>query len=256
MYLMYVDESGDSGLINSPTRYFALTGLVVHELRWKVYLDQIIDFRRQLKSKFGLKLREEIHASAMINHPGELVRIKRNDRLTIIRKYAEIMATMTDISLINILVDKQDKESSFGVFESAWRALIQRFENTISNRNFPGPANPDDKGMIFSDNSDNKKITTLLRKMRYYNPIPHMQSLRIPGYRNITVTRLIEDPNFRDSGYSYFIQTVDMAAFLLYQYFDPSGYIRKKGARQYFERLDPILCKVASAEDLRGIVHL
>ena len=33
MYLMYVDESGDSGLVNSPTRYFVLTGMVVHELR-------------------------------------------------------------------------------------------------------------------------------------------------------------------------------------------------------------------------------
>ena len=256
MYLMYVDESGDSGLTNSPTRYFALTGLVIHELRWKDYLDQIIEFRRQLKIKFGLKLREELHASAMINHPGELVRIKRNDRLTIIRKYAEFMATMTDISLINILVDKQGKPSTYDIFESAWKALIQRFENTIARRNFPGPANADDKGMIFSDNSDNKKITGLLRQMRYYNPVPHMQSLGFPGYRNITVTRLVEDPNFRDSKYSYFIQTVDIAAFLLYQHVNPSGYIRKKGGRKYFERLDPILCKVASKADLRGIVWL
>ena len=32
MFLMYVDESGDAGLVGSPTRYFVLTGLVVHEL--------------------------------------------------------------------------------------------------------------------------------------------------------------------------------------------------------------------------------
>ncbi|MGH2600854.1 MAG: DUF3800 domain-containing protein, partial [Dehalococcoidia bacterium] len=38
---MYVDESGDSGLTNSPTRYFVLTGLVVHELRWQAYVEQI-----------------------------------------------------------------------------------------------------------------------------------------------------------------------------------------------------------------------
>ena len=35
MYLMYVDESGDIGLVNSPTRYFVLVGLVLHELRWQ-----------------------------------------------------------------------------------------------------------------------------------------------------------------------------------------------------------------------------
>jgi hypothetical protein len=34
MHLMYVDESGDSGLINSPTRYFVRTGIVLHDLRW------------------------------------------------------------------------------------------------------------------------------------------------------------------------------------------------------------------------------
>lgn len=33
MYLMYVDESGDSGLLGSPTRYFVVSGIVLHELR-------------------------------------------------------------------------------------------------------------------------------------------------------------------------------------------------------------------------------
>ena len=63
MYLMYVDESGDIGLSGSPTRYFVLTGLVLHELRWRQTLDELIGFRRELKADFGLKLREEIHAS-------------------------------------------------------------------------------------------------------------------------------------------------------------------------------------------------
>jgi hypothetical protein len=30
MYFMYVDESGDPGLVGSPTRYFTLSGLVIH----------------------------------------------------------------------------------------------------------------------------------------------------------------------------------------------------------------------------------
>jgi hypothetical protein len=44
---MYVDESGDSGLDNSPTRYFVLTGLVIHELRWRAYLEQMVNFRQR-----------------------------------------------------------------------------------------------------------------------------------------------------------------------------------------------------------------
>lgn len=40
MYLIYTDESGDSGMNNSPTLYFVAGGLVLHELRWQGYLDQ------------------------------------------------------------------------------------------------------------------------------------------------------------------------------------------------------------------------
>lgn len=44
MYLMYVDESGDPGLTSSPTRYFVLSGIVIHELRWAICLDQLNQF--------------------------------------------------------------------------------------------------------------------------------------------------------------------------------------------------------------------
>ena len=51
---MYVDESGASGMVGSPTRYFVLSGIVIHELRWTEYLNRLINFRRRMKSKFGL----------------------------------------------------------------------------------------------------------------------------------------------------------------------------------------------------------
>jgi len=79
MYLMYVDESGDSGIANSPTKYFILSGMVFHELRWRLLLDDLITFRRHLRTTKGLKLREEIHSRDFINSPGPLVRIKRHD---------------------------------------------------------------------------------------------------------------------------------------------------------------------------------
>ena len=44
MYLLYVDESGDIGLDNSPTNYFCLSGLVVHELRWDATLAAVVSF--------------------------------------------------------------------------------------------------------------------------------------------------------------------------------------------------------------------
>lgn len=183
MYLLYIDESGDSGLQNSPSRYFVLTGLVIHELRWKRYLNQIVDFRRRMRRSYGLKLREEIHSAHLINRPGSLIRIKKQDRLAILRHFADELATMNEISLISVVIDKYGKPADYNVFEMAWKVLIQRFENTMANRNFSGPANPDERGMLFPDNTDNKKLTQLLRKMRQYNPIPN-QSYHGTGYRN------------------------------------------------------------------------
>lgn len=163
---MYVDESGDVGLNNSPTRYFVLCGLVLHELRWKPYLDELIKYRQNMRQAFGLKLREEIHASAMINKPGVLARIPKHHRLEILRRFADQLAVMPDLSLVSVVVDKQGKPAGYDVFEHAWKALIQRFENTLSHRNFPGPKNPDDRGLLFPDHTDDKKLTRLIRRMR------------------------------------------------------------------------------------------
>lgn len=255
MYLMYVDESGDPGLLGSPTRYFILTGLVIHELRWNEYLGQIVEFRKRMRNSFGLLMREEIHAAHLINKPGPLLKIKRNDRLTIIRLFLNEISSMQDLSIINIVVDKQGKPAGYNAMEKAWEALIQRFSNTMSHRNFTGPANPDDRGMIIPDNTDVNVVTSLLRRMRRYNPIPN-QSEHGAGYRNLTVSNLVEDPYFKDSRNSYLIQAADVVAFALYQKMAPSAYIKKKTAQNYFNRLDAVLCKAASSSDPEGIVRL
>ncbi len=253
MYLMYVDESGDTGLANSPTKYFILSGIVLHELRWRDYFDQLVDFRKRMLNTFGLHLREEIHSAQFITNPGNFARIRKCDRLTILRDFSNELATMTDLNVINIIVNKTNKTSNYDVFGMAWKVLLQRFENTMSYRNFRGPANADNKGILITDDTDVKKLTTLIRQIRRYNPIPN--SLR-DGYRNLTTKFIIEDPNFRDSKDSYFIQAADLVAYLLFQFYCPNAYMRKKSGKNYFQRLDPILCKVTSRSDPLGIVWL
>jgi hypothetical protein len=81
---------------------------------------------------------------------------------------------MPDLSVINIVVEKKLKASNYDVTEAAWTMLIQRFSNTMSHRNFSGPANPDERGMVVPDMSEVKKITGILRRMRKYNPVPNM----------------------------------------------------------------------------------
>lgn len=97
------------------------------------------------------------------------------------------------------------------------------------------------------------KLRSLVRRMRVYNLIPGRfgsAPLHIP------LTTLIEDAVHRDSVHSFFLQLSDVNAFFLHQKMAPCGYVRRKGARQYFSRLNPVLCTVASATDPQGIVRL
>lgn len=256
MYFMYVDESGDSGVTPlSPTRYFVLSGLVIHETRWQDYLDQLIAFRRYLKVRFGIRLRDELHASALINTPGELAHIKKHERLEILRLYADQIASMHQLNVINIVVDKSNKPQNYDVFEVAWKALIQRFENTMTHRNFPDSAFLGEKGMLIPDATDDKKLRILLRKMRHFNPVSNQPQYG-KGSRNLQIRSIVEDPFIKNSAESFFIQTADLVAYLLYQALSPNAYMRKKSGQNYFNRLDPVLCKFASSRDPQGIVRL
>lgn len=252
MYMMYVDESGDPGMVNSPTRYFLLSGVVVHELSWRPTLEALIEFRRRMRGSFGLKIREEIHAAHFIRGNDSLSRIAKHDRLAILRHFADELARQPALTVINVVVDKFGKSPTYDPFEKAWQALIQRFENTVVYRNFPGPSNEVDQGMIYPDGEPLKKLSQLLRKMRRHNPVPSLMG----GYRPLQLQHVIEDPVYRDSQHSLLVQAADLCAFLLYQHLAPNSYVRRKSANSYFKRLAPVLCRAASRTDPNGIVWL
>lgn len=254
MYMMYADESGDPGAFPaSPSRYFVLTGLVVHELRWHACLEELKTVRKEFKSTSGLKLREEFHAAQFISKPGGLSRIPKFERLAMIRKYADCIAILPDVSIINIVVDKSTKSPSYPVFEMAWTALIQRFHNGLSKRSFRGPINPDERGILLPDNTDGRTLASLVRKKRKINFVPSNQGL---SSRNLRMDLIVEDPILKDSRHSWFTQTADVAAFLLYQKLEPNSYMRRKSGQNYFDRLEPALYKLASNTDPLGIVRI
>ncbi|HEX8561959.1 MAG TPA: DUF3800 domain-containing protein [Flavobacterium sp.] len=251
---MYVDESGDTGLLNSPTRYFILTGIVFHELRWTDVLSDLVSFRKMLRDTRGLKLREEIHAKDFVNSPGALMRIRRNDRVDILKKCIEWLNSQSDVSVFSIVVDKQGKTGD--IFDLAWNALLMRFENTIRYKNFPGPQNADDRGIVLSDNTDGKKLTKLIRKMRHYNTIPNTGKFYTGGYRNMKLQYLIEDPILRDSSESLMHQIADVAAYIIRQKYEPNAYMKKKAGHTLYKKLEDVALKVATNSNNFGLVEL
>ena len=261
MYLMYVDESGDSGVQGSPSRYFCLSGVVVHELRWRDIMAELLAFRHRLKSRYQVYLDDELHASDMINKPSRtapsLQRLKKFERLAIIRHFADQIAQLADISIINVVVDKHAGTwSKDDVFRRSWYALFQRFENTIRHQNFPGPRNADERGIVFPDDTDGDKLRHYLREMRLSNKLKVRQSHGAFFFKDEPIRSIIEDPVLRDSRSSYLIQVADCTAYLLKQSIQPCGYMKRHGAGAYFSRLGPVLCKFACNKDPQGVVRL
>jgi len=256
VYLMYVDESGDTGIQANSTDRFVLTGMVFHELRWQSLLDDLVDFRKQLRVRTGFKVRDEIHSQEMINGRKSNNRgIERHLRLQILKWCIDWIAAKPDIRIITICVSKQNKIDAAAVFELAWESLIQRFENTLSHRNFTGPANSDDRGLLIPDNTNGQLLIRIVRRMRRYNPITNNLSIYAGGYRNMPLGHLVEDPFTKDSADSLFLQMADVVAYFAFQMYRPNKFIKKQGARNYFQRLLPVLLTVASAKHPLGIVE-
>jgi hypothetical protein len=252
MYLMYVDESGDTGLAGSPTQFFILSGIVVHESRWRDFLSALIALRKTLRNVYSLPLRTEIHASHYINK--RPVDVARYVRLAILRNVIDELAKLGYISITNIVVRKAGKPPDYDVFHTAWTTLFQRFENTLLNGNFPGGYRRG-FGIVITDATAGKKLLRLVRKMAVHNYIPHDAAFG-GGARNVPITRIIEDPHGRDSAEALPIQMADVVAYFLHQRYSPSSYIRKQRAQLYFDRLAPALNRHASRFNNLGIVEL
>ena len=250
MYMMYVDESGDPGMVNSPGDHFVLSGIVMHERVWRDFVLNLVDFRRTLKAAYGLPIRTEIHSAEYIRK--NVHGIQKFKRLAILRNCLDELAKRNDILITNVVVEKVGKAPDFDVFEFAWKTLFQRFENTLKYGNFPG-AFRQDLGMVFTDATAGNKLLRLVRRMSVFNPVPNQSWMGL-GFRNLPIVKIIEDPHGKDSRDSLIIQMADVCAYFLHQKFKPNGYIKKQGASRYFDRLKPVLNLRASGSDPLGVV--
>lgn len=247
MHIMYVDESGDPGIHSYGSPFYILSGLIVHQDEWSKYLDRLKTFRKSIKSSYGLLLREEIHAAELIriNKTVSYRDIKKSDRINILKAYCHQIPIIFDgAKVINVCLKKSDFTTPEEVQLTAWNRLIQRFDTFLKKV-------AKDKGIIISDDTDGHKIMRLMRKMRVYNPVPSYYGKPY----NAPIDNILEDLLQRNSQHSYFIQTVDVIAHILYRKEHPKGSLKKYGLELLFDILEPVLLKEAAKGDNLGIVR-
>jgi len=245
---MYVDESGDPGASVGASDHYILSGLIINVSDWEKCLQRLKTFRKSINDTYGLRVRTEIHTAELIriNKIKAYQKISKKNRINILKEYASQVSIIFDTSkIINICIHKQEYAGVSEFQTMAWKRLITRFDTFLKK-------SVKDKGIIIADDSNEIILRGLLRQMRIYNPIKsHYQS----GYYNAPTDSIIEDIFYRASHNSYFIQSIDLIAHLLYRKEYPKGSLKKYNVEKQFLKFENILLKEAASGDPLGIVR-
>ena len=258
MYLIYVDESGDPGR-RSPARHFILSALVLPAVDWQASFERHHAMRRYLKSKHGYPVRAELKGASLVDTRRGNGHVRQlGGRRTRLLLYQDVMQAMPSIfctgRTYSVYIDKDAAETSpyarDNYLELAWNRLVTRFHTYLMKECGGGP------GIIFADETADATVRTLVRKMRVYNPVPSRYDPE--GYYNLPVRSIIEDPVFRRSDHSYFVQMADMIAHALYRKLYVKGSLRQYNIHRFYEYLDPIILKAVTKKDppSMGIVRI
>ncbi len=246
MYIAYVDESGDPGRNLAITRYFTLSGIILADSNWKIFLEKVKTFRKGLKRDFGLTLKADFRATDLWKNSGDFRKLNLNyaDRARIFRRTAEFSRSSQEVAILTVSIDKGSPQlqSTVKIDETAWTMFLQRYENWLVARQ--------ELGIIVNDEGHEKMTRMLSRKMRVYNPIPSHYG----GYYQSPLVKIIEDPFSRHSQDSYFVQLADISAYLARLRHNHTPWQAKWGMHKLYKRIKPRYILEASKKDNYGFV--
>jgi hypothetical protein len=225
VYLFYIDDSGDPGLPKkdgSPTDAFVLASLIVEDSNWLTTLDEIVGFRRFLRDQFGLRLRDELKAGYLVHGTGPFGKLKTSHeaRMRIYRMALRLQPKIGSFNTWAIVIDKHEWEGqgkagdSETIRERAWRHTIQRIERFTHYGN--------DRCVLFPDEGYPDFVRKMIRRMRRFGPVYSAYERGESLAREAKL--IVEDPNFRKSWESYFIQLADLNAYAAHRAVYPEDY--------------------------------
>lgn len=210
MYLCYFDESGISGIPHikqKKAEWFVLNCTMVIETDWLSVLNALVQLRKDLHSGYGIHPGAELKGRDFRTGQGAFsgLNIPRKTRMNI---YKEILnwETAVPVSTFSIAVNKQ-KAINRGWSDAmycAWNFALNRLHVKC------GPGNEDERFSMFPDQGHGAKVRRWVRSMRRFNNVPsHFGPRTLP----FKIKRVVEDPSFRDSKKSYFVQIADLNAY-------------------------------------------
>lgn len=206
MHLIYIDDSRDEELC-------VFSALAILADRWNPCLKKIKGFRHELKMSDGISVETEFHAWKFVSGRGQIADgvVTKGRRCQIFKQTLQMVTILPEVRLFNTVFPAKAREL-------AYETLLGRINQTLQLW--------DSYAILICDEGNEGIYTRLVRRMQ--------------TSKNKAIDRIVEDPFFKQSDQSYFIQLSDFCAYALLRQERPIESKTRYGLDQAFNLLKPI----------------
>lgn len=250
MYFLYVDESGDCGAYDprnpdrSGSSYFIVSGILFHVSKWKGILETLKAFRKKIAREGFLPYDVEFHCAEMISpHTVKaFTSISVKQRWDLIREFSGVIGTNSSIKIISVVIDKEKTKLQPNEYlKECVTHLYKAYDEFLKKENT--------NGIVFFDRASEKVVNTHVRKLLGTGATGTMEV-------RDRIEWVVEDPIFKVSKDSFFIQAADVVTYTLKEKIFPIAARRKLNADRIFDnKLSGISYRSTIANE-NGIIHL
>jgi hypothetical protein len=245
--MAYVDETGDTGSLakKGASQTFGLGCVLIDAAAWPAAFDELLQFRRRLRLKFGIPMRAEIKATYLIRGSGDLAPLALGPgaRQLIFRSHMRVLRDLPAQAFAIVTPkDRHPDLTAAALFEMTWEALLQRLEKASGEQTEPFA--------IYHDDGADAAVRRAARRARRHltaGSIEGSGSLRAPA------RLLVDDPVARKSSESYCVQLADLVAYAAFRsVIQPSDAVARVCPQDMWDEIGPATRTIVNARRPRA----
>jgi hypothetical protein len=245
--IAYIDESYDDNV-------FAMSALILSSSGWRDCFNIVKDYRSSLKRRHGIFTSKELHATTFIAGRGRIADrvVPRGLRAAIFHEIMDLCANLPGAKVISGAWELNGRPQG-DVHALAFGRIQDRLQRRcVAERG---------EMMRVVDEGRETELRKIARRAAIFNMVGSRYGAWEDGSRakNIPTERLIEDPIFKSSAQSHFLQLADFIAFALLKSETPiTARVQQYGLHLAYDKLAPICASEAARRDHRklGIIRV
>lgn len=242
--IAYVDESYDDSV-------FTMSALVVQVGQWRAAFDHLRALRTTWKRDHGIFSGRELHATEFVPGRGRIAdrMIAKALRAQLFKDFLQHLAAMPGARIFGGAW-RRSGDPLWYTHAKAFSRIQERLQTRCTKRHIPVQ-----HILMVVDEGREAELRRISRRSKVFNAVGSQLGAWEDGasYKNIPNDRLVEDPVFKPSQQSVFLQAVDFVAYsLLKSEVAPTNHIARYGLNDCYRLLGPILGTEASPRDPKG----